>query len=142
MEESGLFELIKTLTKTEKRYFKKYISTHSSKKSHSHATMLFDALDKTSTFNKYDFKEKNASKAFYKNLASEKQHLMKLILQSLNEYHRNNSKKTSIQFHINSFELLFQKRQYKLAEKQLLKAMQISREYENTIYLVDIYKLF
>lgn len=142
MEESGLFELIKTLSKTEKRYFKKYAWLHSSKGSNPHATQLFDAMEKMAVYDGDKFKTQNSSKPFYKNLASEKQHLMKLILQSLNEYHRHNSKKTTIQFHINSFELLFQKRQYKLAEKQLLKAAQISREYGNTIYLVDIYKLF
>ncbi|MGZ3865280.1 MAG: hypothetical protein ACXVNR_02415 [Bacteroidia bacterium] len=142
MEESGLFELIKTLSKTEKRYFKKYVGLHSSQGSNPHASQLFDALEKITVYDGDKFKSQNSSKPFYKNLASEKQHLMKLILQSLNEYHRYNSKKTSIQFHINSFELLFQKRQYKLAEKQLIKATQASRESGNTIYLVEIYKLF
>ncbi|MGZ3863278.1 MAG: hypothetical protein ACXVPN_12725 [Bacteroidia bacterium] len=141
MEESGLYELIKTLSKTEKRYFKKYVGVHSSQVSDPHASQLFDALEKMPVYNGEKFKSQNSTKPFYKNLASEKQHLLKLILQSLNEYHRNNSKKTNIQFHINSFELLFQKRQYKLAEKQLIKAMQISQEYGNTIYLIEIYML-
>ena len=108
MEESGLFELIKTLSKTEKRYFKKYVGMHTSKEDHPHASLLFDALEKMQIYDGAKFKAQNSTKTFYKNLASEKQHLMKLILQSLNEYHRYNSKKTSIQFHINSFELLFQ----------------------------------
>jgi len=142
MEESGLFELIKTLSKTEKRYFKKYSGMHSSKKHHSHASLLFDAFEKTAEYNSAKFKEQNSSKPFYKNLASEKQHLMKIILQSLNEYHRNNSKKTNIQFHLNTFELLFQKRQYKIAEKHLVKALQLSRDSENTIYIIEIYQSF
>jgi tetratricopeptide (TPR) repeat protein len=142
MEESGLFELIKTLSKTEKRYFKKYAGIHGSKKQHPHASLLFDAFEIIPVYDNNKFKSQNSSKPFYKNLASEKQHLMKLILQSLNEYHRNNSKKTSLQFHINAFELLFQKRQYKIAEKQLIKALQISRDYGNTIYIPEIHKLF
>ncbi|HWY38542.1 MAG TPA: hypothetical protein VNY73_08285 [Bacteroidia bacterium] len=141
MEESGLFELIKTLNKTEKRYFKKYSGMHSSKKHHTHASLLFDAFEKMPVYDNDKFKAQNSSKPFYKNLASEKQHLMKLLLQSLNEYHRANSKKTSIQFHINSFELLFQKRQYKIAEKQLLKALQLSKDYGNTIYVLEVFKL-
>src|SRR5579872_2615611 len=141
MEESGLFELIKTLNKTEKRYFKKYSGMHSSKKHHTHASLLFDAFEKMPVYDNDKFKAQNSSKPFYKNLASEKQHLMKLLLQSLNEYHRANSKKTSIQFHINSFELLFQKREYKIAEKQLLKALQLSKDYGNTIYVLEVFKL-
>jgi hypothetical protein len=141
MEESGLFELIKTLSKTEKRYFKTYAGMHSAKDEHPNASLLFDAFEKIEVYDHEKFKQQNSSKQFFKNLASEKQHLMKLILQSLNEYHRNNSKKTSIQFHINTFELLFQKRQYKIAEKQLTKALQLSKEYGNTTYILEVYKL-
>jgi|GEM_PF-5073191 tetratricopeptide (TPR) repeat protein len=140
IDESGLFELIKTLSKTEKRYFKKYSGLHNSVKHHSHASLLFDAFEKMPEYDHDKFKAQNKSKPFYKNLASEKQHLMKIILQSLNEYHRNNNKKTTIQFHLNTFELLFQKRQYKIAEKHLVKALQLSYDSENTMYVFEIYK--
>lgn len=141
MEESGLYELIKTLSKTEKRYFKKYAGMHNSQEQYPNASMLFDSFERMPEYDNAKFKEQNSSKPFYKNLASEKQHLMRLILQSLNEYHRNHSKTRNIQFHINSFELLFQKRQYRIAEKQLIKALQISRNYGNTVYVLEIYKL-
>ncbi len=140
MEESGLFELIKTLNKTEKRYFKKYSSLHNSGKRHPHAALLFDAFEKMPEYDYDRFKAQNKSKPFYKNLASEKQHLMRIILQSLNEYHRSNNKKTTIQFHLNTFELLFQKRQYKIAEKHMVKALQLSYDSGNTIYILEIYK--
>jgi len=142
MEESGLFELIKTLSKTEKRYFKKYCGQHSSNKNSPHAVLLFDAFEKMESYDDEKFQAQNKSKPFYKNLASEKQHLMKVLLQCLNEYHRNNSKKTTIQFHLNTFELLFQKRQYKLCEKHLSKALQISNESGNMVYVFEIYRSF
>lgn len=136
MEESGLFDLIKTLGKGERRYFKSYAGVGS------HAVQLFDALEQADAYNVDDFRKLNKHKPFYKNLASEKQHLLKLLLQSLNEYHRYNNARKQIHFHIDSFELLFQKRQYRLSEKQLKQALKLSEEFHYTIYTLEIYRLF
>ncbi len=139
MEESGLFELIKTLGKSEKRYFKKYAAMHGAK-DNTHAAQLFNALEETEEYNDHDFKKLNHKKTFYKNLASEKQHLMKVLLQSLNEFHRNNDSKSTIRFHLDSFELLFQKRQYKLCEKHLIKASKLSKQTSTYNFLPAIYR--
>jgi hypothetical protein len=139
MEESGLFELIKTLSKTEKRYFKKYASLHHSNKG-SHAVLLFDALEKPHTFDAGEFRKKNSDQPFYKNLASEKQHLMRVLLQSLHEYHRNNNSRARIHYHIDSFDLLFEKRQYKLCEKHLAKTIELAYKFNQPHYLFEIYR--
>ncbi len=136
MEESGLFDLIKTLGKTEKRYFKRYA------KDSAHALQLFNALEQHSVFDTIVFHKTNRNKPFYKNLASEKQHLLKVLLQCLNEYHRANNARKQIHFHIDSFELLFQKRQYRLCEKQLHNALKLAKEYHYAAYLPEIYKLY
>ncbi|HXB40706.1 MAG TPA: hypothetical protein VNZ49_09200 [Bacteroidia bacterium] len=141
MEESGLFELIKTLGKSEKRYFKKYAAMHGAR-NNTHAAQLFDALEEVPEYNDTGFKKSNHKKPFYKNLASEKQHLMKVLLQSLNEFHRNNDTKSTIRFHLDSFELLFQKRQYKLCEKHLLKASRLCKENGYADFFPGMYRSF
>jgi len=142
MEESGLFDLIKTLSKAEKRYFKRYAGRGANAARKSHAVQLFEALEQPVVFDTVVFHKVNRSKAFYKNLASEKQHLLKVLLQCLNECHRANNARKQIHFHIDSFELLFQKRQYKLCEKQLHRALKLAQEYDHTAYLFGIYELF
>lgn len=141
MEESGLFELIKTLSKSEKRYFKKYASLHSGKKDPQTVT-LFDALEKPENFIETEFKKENSRQSFYKNLASEKQHLMKVLLQSLNEFHRNKDSRSTIRYHLDTFELLFEKRQYRLCDKHLTKAAHLSRRYENFHFFPELYRAF
>ncbi len=141
MEESGLFDLIKTLSKTEKRYFKRYAARGNSG-SKTHAVALFEALEKPDVFDAEAFYKANHTKPFYKHLASEKQHLLKVLLQCLNECHRANNARKQIHFHIDSFELLFQKRQYRLCEKQLKSALKLAKEYDHTAYLFEIYRLF
>jgi len=135
-----LFELIKTLNKSEKRYFKTYASARKTKKN-ALVVQLFDALEKPNEYNDIQFKKQNANKPFFKNLASEKQHLMKVLLQSLHEFHRSNTSKTILRNHLDSFDLLFQKRQYKLCEKHLLKAKNRCISSGDTAFLPEIYKL-
>jgi hypothetical protein len=140
MEESGLFELIKTLSQSEKRYFKKYATAHGSK--NPYAVALFDALEKPKEYDDALFKKNNAKQPFFSNLASEKQHLMRVLLRSLREYHRDNNSRSAIHLHLDCFELLFEKRQYKLAEKNLIKAEKLSRKYFHTEYVPSIYRAY
>lgn len=74
-----LFELIKSLTKGEKRQFKLH-AAGAAKKSY---VVLFDVLEKMKTYDEEKLKKKHRTAPFAKNLAVTKQYLYDQILASL-----------------------------------------------------------
>jgi hypothetical protein len=81
-----LFELIKSLTKSEKRYFKLFSSIQKGDKFY---LKLFDAIEKGKSYNKkkifFDLNLKMSSGTF----ATAKHRLNNLLLQSMENYHSN-----------------------------------------------------
>lgn len=79
-----LFNLIKSLTKSEKRFFKLSSSIQSGEKNY---FKLFDYIDDQSEYDEAKLKEHFKTERFIKHLPSEKNHLYKLILKSLRQFH-------------------------------------------------------
>ncbi|MFN8286048.1 MAG: hypothetical protein U0V74_04805 [Chitinophagales bacterium] len=82
----GLFELIKTLDKSEKGYFKKFSSRYGEKSSGNDYLKLFDVLDKQE-----EYDEEKVKKAFAKsdkkfNLSAQKAYLYGQIIRALRSY--------------------------------------------------------
>ncbi|MEO9256802.1 MAG: hypothetical protein ABI207_00395 [Crocinitomicaceae bacterium] len=132
-----LFQLIKSLNKTEKGYFKKYASTHIIGEKNNYMK-LFEAIDKQRVYDEEKIKEIFAKETFIKHLPSEKNYLSDLILRSLTSY----SSSVSNEFRINELllqiEVLFKKSLYKQCKKLLRKAKGLAYEYENNILLLNI----
>merc|ERR1711974_480393 len=81
-------DLIKSLTKSEKRFFKLSSSLQSGEKNY---LKIFDAIEEQSEYNEEDIKEQFKNERFIKHFPSEKNHLYKLILKSLRSYHSDTS---------------------------------------------------
>ncbi len=133
-----LFQLIKSLNKTEKGYFKKYASTHIIGEKNNYMK-LFEAIDKQKVYNETAIKKTFARETFIKHLPSEKNYLSDLILRSLTSY---TTSTVSIEFKIKELllqvEVLFKKSLYRQCKKLLLKAKQLAYEYENNILLLNV----
>lgn len=128
-----LFQLIKCLTPSEKRYFKV------NGDSKSNYMQLFDAMDKQKE--EYDediLKKKNAKKSFIKYLSAEKKQLREQIMKHMRVYHADSRVDNKIN------ELLQDERFYRdkglnnLCEKVLLKAKNLAREHERLHLLKEI----
>ena len=133
-----LFQLINSLSKQEKRYFKLYASRHVIGGKNKYV-QLFDAIDKQSAYNEDKIKKKFNGETFIKQIHVTKNYLYKLILNSLRQFHEN---KAEDQFPVllRNAQILFKKGLLQQSEKALNKAMKTAMENERFLQLLEVYR--
>ena len=136
MKKDGpLFELIKSLTKSEKRFIKIYASRYTMKGKNNYLE-LFDIIDKLN-----ENGEKNSSiiqKSINGSLRGIKNYLYFFILDCLDFYHKDSSIDRRISKYINIAKILSEKRLDEQSNKIIKKSKKITEEYnrfENVIAL-------
>lgn len=130
-----LFDLIKTLSKSEKRFFKLSSTLQSGEKNY---LRLFDAIDKQDTYDENEIKEMFKGEKFIKHLPSEKNHLYKLILKSLRGFHADSSISSILKQEIKNVEILYKKALYKECKKVLNRAKKIAADHEKFYYWFEL----
>lgn len=130
-----LFDLIKSLTKSEKRFFKLHSSLQSGDKNY---LRVFDAIDKQKEYDEDALKKQFTKETFIKHLPSEKNHLYKLILKSLRAFHAEGSVSGILKQEIKNIEILYQKALYSECNKLLHRAKRIARENERFYYWFEL----
>lgn len=130
-----LFDLIKSLSKSEKRFFKLTSSLQSGEKNY---LKIFDFIDKQPTYDEEELKEFYKGEKFINHLPSEKNHLYKLILKSLRGFHSDNSVSAVLKEEIKNVELLYKKSLYKECRKFLLRAKKQAAEHEKFYYWFEL----
>ena len=131
MARNTLFDLIHSMSMSEKRHFKLYSLKHVIGDKNQY-TMLFDAIDKQKTYN-----EKNLTElSFVKNLSAEKNYLYRLILKSLNAFHSKLNSKNKIYNWLQSIEVLYHKGLYQQALKLTKKASELAKE--NDLFIQEL----
>lgn len=133
-----LFDLIQTLNKSEKRYFKLHCSKY--KGEDNHYRKVFDAIDKQETYDENTLKQKFHKEKFVKQFHVMKNYLYNLILDSLWAYHVGKNKKQQIGEWIVKSDILSEKGLFQQALKFLQKAAKTAEEYENFESCLLIYK--
>jgi hypothetical protein len=131
-----LFQLIKSLTGNEKRYFKLYSNLQKGDKTY---LLLFDALDKLKLYDEKKFKTKNAKASFIDNYTWRKHHLQSMILFSLESFHK--SPESEIYSLIHRATILFDKGLYGLCKKTITKAKVLAQKHELQLLLFDVLRL-
>lgn len=133
-----LFQLIKSLTKQEKRYFKLYASRHVIGKKNKYL-LLFDAIDKQKSYDEDTIKNRFRGQAFVKQLHVMKNYLNTLIMRSLRNFHVNNF---DDKFHdlLRDAQILYDKGLHKQSRKVLNKAKKYAADNEKFLQLLDIQK--
>ncbi|MFN3875290.1 MAG: hypothetical protein ACK4L7_05205, partial [Flavobacteriales bacterium] len=130
-----LHELIKSLTKSEKRFFKLHSALQSGPKNY---LRLFEAIDKQAEYDEEEIKRRFAKERFIRHLPSEKNHLYKLILKALRAFHSESSVSGILKQEIKNIEILYQKALYAECNKLLLRAKRIARENERFYYWFEL----
>ncbi|MGY6561063.1 MAG: hypothetical protein ACXITV_03045 [Luteibaculaceae bacterium] len=130
-----LFDLIKSLTKSEKRFFKLSSSLQSGDKNY---LKIFDAIDKQNSYNEDALKEQFKNEQFVKHFPSEKNHLYKLLLKSLRSFHADGSISSILTQEIKNIEILYKKALYKECYKFLKRAKKLAWEHEKFYYLFEL----
>lgn len=132
---SELFNLINSLSKSEKRFFKLSSSLQTGDKNY---LKIFDAIDKQKEYDEEALKDLFAKETFVKHFPSEKNHLYKLILKSLRSYHADNSVSSVLKQEIKNIEILYKKALYKECNKFLHRAKRIATQNERFYYLFQM----
>ncbi len=132
----SLFKLIKSLTQSEKRYFKRFALINSSKGSTNYIK-LFDVVDKQ---NEYDENKIIHKGKFNGNnqLPNLKNYLYNLILKSLNSFHSGVSANAQLKEFLRAIEILFKKGLYDECEKIISKAKVLAEKYEKHLVLLEL----
>jgi len=130
-----LYDLIRSLTKSEKRFFKLHSALQSGPKNY---LRIFDAIDKQNEYDENAIKRHFAKETFIKHFPSEKNHLYKLILKALRAYHAESSVNGLLKQDINNIEILFGKALYSEAAKILQRAKRMARENERFYHWFEL----
>ncbi|MBL7938282.1 MAG: hypothetical protein JNL43_02885 [Flavobacteriales bacterium] len=130
-----LHDLIKSLSKSEKRFFKLHSSLQSGDKNY---LRIFDAIDKQKAYDEEGIKKFFAKETFIKHLPSEKNHLYKLILKALRAYHSESSVSGVLKQEIKNIEILYQKALYVECNKLLHRAKKIAKDNERFYYWFEL----
>lgn len=132
---TDLFDLIKALSKSEKRFFKLSSSLQAGEKNY---LKIFDAVDKQKEYDEDLIKESFKGQTFIKHFPSEKNHLYKLILKSLRAYHSDNSVSSILKQEIKNIEILYKKALYPECNKFLNRAKKMAVTHEKFYYLFEL----
>lgn len=130
-----LFELIHSLTKSEKRYFKVFTANH---KDNNNYVRLFDAIHDQEEYNEEQLLEEFRNEDFVRQFSVAKNYLMNLILKSLSSHHAKAKKSIELNGYLSEIEILYWKGLYKLAAKRIMQSKKIAEKYDMAHYLLMI----
>jgi tetratricopeptide (TPR) repeat protein len=130
-----LFDLIKSLTKSEKRFFKLHSALQSGPKNY---LRIFEAVDRQKDYDEEALKAQFKNETFIKHFPSEKNHLYKLILKALRAFHAEATVSGILKMEIKNIEILNDKALYEEANKTLHRAKRIARENERFYYWFEL----
>jgi len=126
-QSNDLFELISSMTKSEKRYFALRSRLHSGNKQY---IQMFNALEKLEVYNEKEFRKENSGKGFVKNLAFSKNHLYGLVMKSLIDFQAGRSADAKIHALISECKVLFRKTLYRRYFRTIEKAKELALKHE------------
>ncbi len=122
-----LHQLIKSLSVSEKGYFKKYYGKYGGNQSY---MLLFDAMDAMDEYDEDQIKAQFKNKGFTKQFSVAKNYLIKNVLKSLRAYHSESSKYIELNELMTDIEVLYQRRLGDLCKKLVKKARKIMQKSE------------
>lgn len=130
-----LFELIQTLSRSEKRYFRLYGSVQQNSPNY---MRLFEALEKQKQYDENALREQFQGEPFTRQLHVLKNYLQEMLLKSLRSYHANHSIRSQIESLIFDATILRAKGQSKLSKDRLKKARELAVQHEQHLLLLEI----
>ena len=132
-----LYQLVKSLDRSEKRYFRLFCQ-HSSGKAH--YQVLFDALAKQKKYDEKALRAQFAQEKFFKNFHLTKRYLYDLILKALRNYHATISAKANLQDQLRNVEILYQRGLFAQCEPILHSIESKALHFQLPYILLDLYK--
>ena len=137
-ESDYLYSVIKSLSRTEKAYFKKYAKRHVIGNKNKYVE-LFNAIDgNTENYNEKIIIEKFQNERFVKNFPVMKNYLYKMILKSLGSYYSDSSDESEIKNDVTYIEILYKKGLFINSKKILTKSRKTAYRTDNFPLLLEL----
>jgi tetratricopeptide (TPR) repeat protein len=136
VKKGNLFLLIKSLSKSEKRYLRIYAGMSGRAANY---LQLFDAIDGQTEYDEEKIRKKLNGKKFLSQLHVTKIYLTELILKALKNYHSDTSVHSRLLDLLKDIELLFDKELYDLCYYKIVKAEDLAGKYEKLSLLTEVF---
>jgi hypothetical protein len=133
----NLFQLIKALSKPEKRYFKVFTSKQGS--DNSAIQMVFDIIDGQESFDEQPILDQMSGVITVQNLPITKSRLYDSILRALDAYHANSSIDAQLKRTLHCAEILYKKTLYSQSLRLLEGAKKLAYKYDKHTTLLEIF---
>lgn len=137
MSQDNLHELIKSMTKSEKRYFKLLSSRHTIGEENNYIT-LFDYLDKLEEYDEDELRNHFKGEAFLNRFSITKKRLYDHILGALDGFHIGSSIDAQLFKMLHGAEILYNKSLYNQCRKLLVSAQKLAEKHERLNILLEI----
>ncbi len=133
-----LFDLIKSLNRSERRYFKLNASVQKGNKNY---LKLFEAVDSQTAYGEQFLKKKYKNEKFITNLTVTKNYLYKLNVRSLNSYYNEKSVDTKLNNLLNKCRLLYNKALFRQYFKSVQSGKEMAVKFEMFSYQLEFLEL-
>lgn len=135
----ALFDLIQSMSKSEKRYFKLMSSRHKIGEENNYV-VLFDFIDKQDVYSEDEIFKSFDGAAFLNRFSITKKRLYDHILSSLDSFHISNSIEAQLFKSLHSADILFEKSLYDQSRRVLRSAEKLASKHEKSEILLLISK--
>jgi tetratricopeptide (TPR) repeat protein len=134
---SALFDLIKSLTKSEKRYFKIFSSKHTIGGENTYV-VLFDYIDRLEEYDEEQLMRHFSGEAFLNKFSITKKRLHENIMRALDSFHANSSVEAQLHKYLHYAEILYKKSLYDQARRTLSSAFKLAEKHEKLYVMAEI----
>ena len=138
MNVDDLFTLIKSLSETDKKFFRQYASLQSDEANY---LKLFNFIDSLETYDDEVVKDHFKSESFVKQLSVAKNYLNEVILRTFRISAEKESPEIGLQLMMMDCRFLLSKKCLNQLKKALKRAKKLAEEQENFLVLMNIYGL-
>lgn len=136
VKKGNLFLLIKSLSKSEKRYLRIYARMSGRDANY---LLLFDTIEGQKEYDEGQIRKKLKGKKFLSQLHVTKIYLTDLILKALKNYHHGRSVHSKLVDLLKDIELLYDKELFDLCYYKIEKAQKLATQYEKLSLLTEVF---
>jgi tetratricopeptide (TPR) repeat protein len=134
---AALFDLIKSLTKSEKRYFKIFSSKHTIGEENTYV-ILFDFIDGMLEYDEDQVMHHFKGEAFLNKFSITKKRLHENIMRALDSFHANSSVEAQLHKQLHYTEILYKKSLYEQARRTLSSAFKLAEKHDKLHLMAEI----
>lgn len=137
MKSPHVYDLIQTLSKAEKRFFRLFSRSVGGQAEMGYLD-LFDILENMETYQEAELLEQVSDRSYSGHISTTRNRLFNQILRSQRALKAGRSVDSQLRMVLEEVEILYQRGLYKPSEKKVRKALKLARKYEKESLMLDL----